>query len=87
MKVLRPLPKSWVPKVTTVLEDEDLKVLVLDHLLGSLTTHEIIMSKDLSEKKKGMTFKASTESEQELDHEETILLTRKFQRFFKKIQI
>ncbi|GAV91935.1 UBN2 domain-containing protein, partial [Cephalotus follicularis] len=40
-KILRCLPKSWMPKVTTIEEAKDLKTLPLEELLGSLMTHEM----------------------------------------------
>ncbi|GAV83500.1 LOW QUALITY PROTEIN: UBN2 domain-containing protein, partial [Cephalotus follicularis] len=39
-KILRCLPKSWMPKVTAI-EEKDLNTLPLEELLGSLMTHEM----------------------------------------------
>lgn len=43
LKILRLLPKSLEPKVTAIEEAKDLKTLSLEHLLGSLTTHEKLL--------------------------------------------
>ncbi|GAV76387.1 UBN2 domain-containing protein [Cephalotus follicularis] len=42
-KILRCLPKSWIPKVTAIEEAKDLSTLPLEQLLGSLMTHETTM--------------------------------------------
>ncbi|GAV77795.1 UBN2 domain-containing protein, partial [Cephalotus follicularis] len=42
-KFFRCLPKSWMPKVTTIEEAKNLNILPLEDLLGSLMTHEISM--------------------------------------------
>ncbi|GAV64615.1 LOW QUALITY PROTEIN: UBN2 domain-containing protein, partial [Cephalotus follicularis] len=39
--ILRCLPKSWMPKVTTIEEAKDLNTLPLEELLGSLMAHEM----------------------------------------------
>ena len=42
-KILRSLPRSWEAKVTTIQEVNDLNILPLEELLGSLMTHELTM--------------------------------------------
>ncbi|GAV73063.1 DUF4219 domain-containing protein/UBN2 domain-containing protein, partial [Cephalotus follicularis] len=42
-KILRCLPRSWMPKVTAIEEAKNLNVLPLEGLLGSLMTHELSM--------------------------------------------
>ncbi|GAV63422.1 UBN2 domain-containing protein [Cephalotus follicularis] len=42
-RILRCLPKSWTPKVTTIKEAKGLTTLPLEQLLGSLMTHEATM--------------------------------------------
>ncbi|GAV73061.1 DUF4219 domain-containing protein/UBN2 domain-containing protein, partial [Cephalotus follicularis] len=44
-KILRCLPRSWMPKVTAIDEAKNLNVLPLEDLLGSLMTHELSMQK------------------------------------------
>ncbi|GAV61075.1 DUF4219 domain-containing protein/UBN2 domain-containing protein [Cephalotus follicularis] len=53
-KILRCLPRSWIPKVTTIEEAKNLNVLPLEDILGSLMTHELSMQKkdDDEEKEK-----------------------------------
>ena len=58
-KILRCLPKKkWGTKVTTVEEEQDLKKLELDDLLGKLLTYEIHLQEDEGESsRKGTTLK------------------------------
>ncbi|GAV62730.1 UBN2 domain-containing protein, partial [Cephalotus follicularis] len=53
-KILRCLPRSWMPKVTAIKEAKNLNILSLEDLLGSLMTHELSMQKkdDNEEKEK-----------------------------------
>ncbi|GAV57707.1 UBN2 domain-containing protein, partial [Cephalotus follicularis] len=55
-KILRCLPRSWMPKVTAIEEAKNLSVLPLEDLLASLMTHELSMQKrnddEQKEKKK-----------------------------------
>ncbi|GAV63138.1 UBN2 domain-containing protein, partial [Cephalotus follicularis] len=56
-KILRCLPKSWMPKVTAIEETKDLNTLPLEELLGSLMTHEMTIKnhkgdEELDKKKK-----------------------------------
>ncbi|GAV57036.1 UBN2 domain-containing protein, partial [Cephalotus follicularis] len=53
-KILRCLPRSWMPKVTTIEEAKSLNLLPLEDLLGSLMMHELTMQKreDDEEKEK-----------------------------------
>ncbi|GAV75233.1 LOW QUALITY PROTEIN: zf-CCHC domain-containing protein/UBN2 domain-containing protein, partial [Cephalotus follicularis] len=44
-KILRCLPRTWMPKVTAIEEAKNLNVLALEDLLGSLMTHELSMQK------------------------------------------
>ncbi|GAV57961.1 LOW QUALITY PROTEIN: DUF4219 domain-containing protein/UBN2 domain-containing protein, partial [Cephalotus follicularis] len=44
-KILRCLPRVWMPKVTTIEEVKDLNTLPLEDLLGSLMTHEFSMTR------------------------------------------
>ncbi|GAV62930.1 DUF4219 domain-containing protein/UBN2 domain-containing protein, partial [Cephalotus follicularis] len=44
-KILRCLPRIWMPKVTTIEEAKNLNILALEDLLGSLMTHELSMQK------------------------------------------
>ena len=43
MKILRSLPKKWEAKVTTIQEAKNLTKLLLEELIESLMTHEIII--------------------------------------------
>ncbi|GAV67712.1 UBN2 domain-containing protein, partial [Cephalotus follicularis] len=44
-KILRCLPRMWIPKVTAIEEAKDLNTLPLEDLLGSLMTHELSILK------------------------------------------
>lgn len=61
-------------------------MLSLDHLLGSLITHEVLIGEDQS-KKKGIVLKAIIENLEELDDDVTVILTRKFKQFFNQNSI
>ena len=43
-KILRSLPKSWMPKVTAIQEAKDLEKMTVEELMGSLMTHEVQVS-------------------------------------------
>ncbi|GAV57056.1 UBN2 domain-containing protein, partial [Cephalotus follicularis] len=85
-KILRCLPKSWMPKVTAIEEAKNLDILPLEDLLGSLMTHELSMQKkdddEENEKKKNniVALKPSLleDSEDDDENEELALITRKF---------
>lgn len=74
---LRSLTKSLQPKVMAIQEAKDL-TLLLDHLFGSLTTHEMMTGEDPSKQKKIIAFKASVEIKEELDDEDLVLLVHAF---------
>ncbi|GAV78058.1 DUF4219 domain-containing protein/UBN2 domain-containing protein [Cephalotus follicularis] len=88
-KVLRCLPKSWMPKVTAIEEAKNLTILPLEDLLGPLMTHELSMQKkdddEEKEKKKKKidALKSSLieDSEDDDENEELALITRKFKKF------
>ncbi|GAV84579.1 zf-CCHC domain-containing protein/DUF4219 domain-containing protein/UBN2 domain-containing protein [Cephalotus follicularis] len=88
-KILRCLPRSWMPKVTAIEEAKNLNVLPLEDLLGSLMTHELSMQKkdddeDKEKKKKKIVALKSSlieDSKDDDDDEELALITRKFKKF------
>ncbi|GAV68067.1 UBN2 domain-containing protein, partial [Cephalotus follicularis] len=88
-KILRCLPRYWIPKVTAIEKAKNLNVLPLEDLLGSLMTHEFsIQKKDDDEekekkKKNIVALKSSLteDSEDDDDDEELALITRKFKKF------
>jgi hypothetical protein len=47
-KILRYLPNRFNPKVSAIEELNDLKILFIDQLLGTLTAYEMSISKDKS---------------------------------------
>ncbi|GAV58412.1 UBN2 domain-containing protein [Cephalotus follicularis] len=87
-KILRCLPRIWMPKVTAIEEAKDLRTLPLEDLLGSLMTHELsIIKKDDEEemerkKKKIVALKSSANEEiEEASDQEMALITRRFKKF------
>ncbi|GAV60342.1 UBN2 domain-containing protein [Cephalotus follicularis] len=83
-KILRCLPRSWMPKVTAIEEAKNLNVLPLEDLLGSLMTHELSMQKkddDEEKEKKKKKMSQIEDSEDDDDDEEVALITRKFKKF------
>ncbi|WRX34116.1 zinc finger protein [Theobroma cacao] len=92
-RLLRCLPKSWKPKVTTIREAKDLNIITLDEICGSLLTHELELKeeeeeedqRETKEKKKSIALKASILEEEleELscdDDDELALVARKFKK-------
>ncbi|GAV92341.1 zf-CCHC domain-containing protein/UBN2 domain-containing protein [Cephalotus follicularis] len=89
-KILRCLPRTWMPKVTAIEEAKNLNVLALEDLLGSLMTHELSMQKKDDDeekekkKKKIVALKSSQTEESEDDDdddEELAFITQKFKKF------
>ncbi|GAV80780.1 zf-CCHC domain-containing protein/UBN2 domain-containing protein [Cephalotus follicularis] len=87
-KILRYLPRVWMPKVMAIKEAKYLNTLPLEDVLGSLMTHELsIKKKDDDEekekrKKKVVALKSSKNEESEDDSDEELaLIIRKFTRF------
>ncbi|GAV84225.1 UBN2 domain-containing protein [Cephalotus follicularis] len=87
-KLLRCLPKSWMPKITSIEEAKDLNTLPLEELLGSLMTHEMTIKNHEDDeeqdkkKKKVIAFKSSTvDSNEEESDDEMALITRRLKRF------
>ncbi|GAV73884.1 zf-CCHC domain-containing protein/UBN2 domain-containing protein, partial [Cephalotus follicularis] len=78
-KILRCLPKSWMPKVTAIEEAKDLNTLPLEELLGSLMTHEMTIKnheddeEQEKKKKKVIAFKSSTTDSSEEDSDDETL--------------
>ncbi|GAV85616.1 zf-CCHC domain-containing protein/UBN2 domain-containing protein, partial [Cephalotus follicularis] len=92
-KILRCLPKSWMPKVTAIEEAKDLNTLPLEELLGSLMTHEMTIKNHEDDeeqdkkKKKVIAFKSSTaESSDEDSDDEMPLITRRFKKYWAKMK-
>ncbi|GAV57702.1 zf-CCHC domain-containing protein/UBN2 domain-containing protein [Cephalotus follicularis] len=90
-KILRCLPKSWMPNVTAIEEAKNLNILPLENLLGSLMTHELSMQKkdddEEKEKKKkkvialkSSTFEDSDDDDDDDDNEDLALITRKLKK-------
>ncbi|GAV67288.1 UBN2 domain-containing protein, partial [Cephalotus follicularis] len=93
-KILRCLPRSWMPKVTAVEEAKNLNILPLEDLLGSLMTRELSMQKKDDDeekekkKKKVVALKSSiiedsddNDDDDDDDDDELALFTRNFKKF------
>ncbi|GAV82542.1 UBN2 domain-containing protein, partial [Cephalotus follicularis] len=89
-KILRCLPRTWMPKVTAIEEAKNLNVLALEDLFGSLMTHELSMQKKDDDeekekkKKKIIALKSSQTEDSEDDDdddEELAFITRRFKKF------
>ncbi|XP_077239030.1 uncharacterized protein LOC143880142 [Tasmannia lanceolata] len=93
-KLLRSLPPYWDPKVTAIQESKNLKTLTMEELVGSLITHEMLLTSRQDEKKpkekekesRSLALKASkanssSSSEADSDEEETL---RKFKSLWRK---
>ncbi|GAV66329.1 UBN2 domain-containing protein, partial [Cephalotus follicularis] len=89
-KILRCLPRSWMPKVTAIEEAKNLNVLPLEDLLGSLMTHELSMQKkdddeEKEKKKKKIVALKSSQTEDseddDDDDDELAFITRRFKKY------
>ncbi|MQM07343.1 hypothetical protein Taro_040182 [Colocasia esculenta] len=95
-KILRSLPSSWTPKVTTIEEANDLKRMSLEKLVGSLMAHEINMERlgeSLRRKKHSNALKSEEDLSEEFsnnnesiedDEDEEAMLSRRLQRILEK---
>ncbi|MQM15214.1 hypothetical protein Taro_048156 [Colocasia esculenta] len=95
-KILRSLPSSLTLKVTAIEEANDLKLMSLEKLIGSLMAHEINMERlgeSSSRKKQSNALKANEDkSEESLDNSESskdsddeeAMLSRRLQRILAK---
>jgi len=87
-KILRSLPKEWLPKVTSLKDSMDLSKVQLDELLGNLIDYEMTLKREQVEEpnkaKKTITFKVSFENssdeDDEFDEEELALMTRRIRK-------
>ncbi|GAV79740.1 UBN2 domain-containing protein [Cephalotus follicularis] len=93
-KILRCLPKSWMPKVTAIEEAKDLNTLPLEELLGSLMTHKMTIKNHEDDeeqdkkKKKVIAFKSSTaDSSDEDSDDEMAMITRRFKTILGKEEV
>ncbi|KAH9802179.1 hypothetical protein KPL71_001272 [Citrus sinensis] len=88
-KIIRSLPKEWIPKRTAIEEAKILNTLPLDDLIDSLISYEedLAAEKEDEEKKKSIALKVSkyeSDGDSEPDDEELAILARRFRKFFKK---
>ncbi|XP_057993753.1 uncharacterized protein LOC131174439 [Hevea brasiliensis] len=87
-KILRSLPKEWLPKVTSLKDSKDLSKEQLDELLGNLIDYEMTLKKEQVEEpnkaKKTIAFKVSSENssdeDDEFNEEELALMTRRIRK-------
>ncbi|MQL94714.1 hypothetical protein Taro_027378 [Colocasia esculenta] len=95
-KILRSLPASWTPKVTAIEEANDLKIMSLEKLIGSLMAHEINMERlgeSFRKKKNSNALKAEEDTSEEDSYsqesmnnieDEEAMLSRRLQRILAK---
>ncbi|KAH9672087.1 hypothetical protein KPL70_017595 [Citrus sinensis] len=88
-KIIRSLPKEWRQKRIVIEEANDLNILPIDDLIGSLISYEedLATEKGHKEKKKNIALKASkyeSDEESEMDDEELAMLAKRFRKFYKK---
>ncbi|XP_058005355.1 uncharacterized protein LOC131181336 [Hevea brasiliensis] len=87
-KILRSLPKEWLPKVTSLKDSKDSSKVQLDELLGNLIDYEMTLQREhveeLNKAKKNISFKVSSENssdeEEEFDQEELALVIRRIRK-------
>ena len=91
-KILRSLPKRFAMKVTAIEEAQDISILQVDELIGSLQTFEMTLNERSEKKNKSISFVSSTEIEDEESEADFVgefldalaLLGRKFNKAFKR---
>ncbi|GAA0175732.1 hypothetical protein LIER_28850 [Lithospermum erythrorhizon] len=84
-KVLRSLHKKFENKVTAIEETQDLSNMRLDELIENLTTFEMKLDSNGTDKKKGVSLNASYKEGEEEDLAETMsLLAKKFNKTMKR---
>ncbi|MQM20203.1 hypothetical protein Taro_053220 [Colocasia esculenta] len=73
-KILRSLPASWTPKVTSIEKANDLKRMSLEKLIGSLMAHEINMERlrESSSRKKHSNALKATEGSSDEEFEDEV---------------
>ena len=95
-KILRSLPKSWMPKVTAIQEAKDLEKMTVEELMGSLMTHEVLVNQ--KEKvpselkgKRALALKAESETDEEQSssgnsesEDEVAMLSRRIKTIMKR---
>ncbi|XP_057990579.1 uncharacterized protein LOC131172959 [Hevea brasiliensis] len=87
-KILRSLPKEWLPKVTSLKDSKDLSKVQLDELLGNLINYEMTLKREQVEEpnkaKRTIAFKVSSKNssdeDDEFDEEELALMTRRIRK-------
>ncbi|CAI0399209.1 unnamed protein product [Linum tenue] len=91
-KILRSLPKEWLPKRTAIEEARNLSTLPINELIGSLLSHENVIKQvnlEDDKRKKSLAFKSrvvmygsESESDSEFD-KEFALVSKRFHRMMK----
>ncbi|XP_058002282.1 uncharacterized protein LOC131179452 [Hevea brasiliensis] len=87
-KILRSLPKEWLPKVTSLKDSKDLSKVQLDELLGNLIDYKMTLKREQVEEpnkaKKTIGFKVSSKNssdeDDEFHEEELALMTRRIRK-------
>ncbi|KAG8645564.1 hypothetical protein MANES_10G076205v8 [Manihot esculenta] len=87
-KILRCLPKEWLPKVTSLKDAKDLTKVQLDELLGNLIDYEMTLKREQVEEpskmKKNIALRVASEDtseeEEEISEEELALVTRRIRK-------
>ena len=94
-KILRSLPKSWDPKVTTIQEAKNLNNFPFEELIESLRTYEMtcntheVLKNNLQKNRKDIILRThkdhlkGSSSDEDYD-DDLVLLTRKFKKFIKR---
>ncbi|GAA0143230.1 hypothetical protein LIER_35699 [Lithospermum erythrorhizon] len=83
-KILKTLPKRFAHKVTAIEESQDFTTMMVDELIGNLTTFEMSLDEGESNKKKGIALKVTSEDVDDEDLVETMnMLAKNFNKFLK----
>jgi hypothetical protein len=88
-KILRSLPARFIPQIAAITHSQDLEIMRVEELVGSLQTFELLLpkpknSKNLAFKIKTTKGKSIDLSDEEFgDDEEIAMIARKFRKFLK----
>ncbi|CAI0464144.1 unnamed protein product, partial [Linum tenue] len=83
-KIFNSLPRSWIPKITTIEEFKDIANLELSELICSLTAHESVLrikGDEQPRKRKDLALKSHLMEDEEEIVEQIALLSNKFRAY------
>lgn len=77
-KILRMLPKLCASKVDVITKAKDLKVLIMDALIGNIRTHKVNRENDVTKKDKSLALKLTEGEESKENDDQMAYITKRF---------